>query len=388
MLKKVLAVGISLTMACGLVACGSGEGNTYSVKGGKVTLGKYKGVVVYHDDVAVSEDTYKQSVDYILQQSTTTKTVKKGKVKKTDTVVVDYTGKIEKDGKKVEFDGGSAKDTTIDLVNQKSSFIDGFTDAIVGHKVGDEFTEKLTFPKKYQGEATIGKKKVKLAGKDVWFTYKVKSIQESETPKLTDSFVKEKFGMYGVKTVKEFKTYAKNQIRIQNIMNKVWESKVVKDAKVVKFDKTEKESLANSYKKNFEQQLQQQYGQNMDLKAYLDATKMSEKDWNKQVNEQVETAMKTQLVVRAIAEAESLVNDDSYKKEAETLAKQSKTSVKELESQYGKDQVEYSIMYQKVQEFIAKNVEEKKGSEPTTTAAPATTAKKAETTKKADKKSK
>ena len=96
------------------------------------------------------------------------------------------------------------------------------------------------------------------------------------------------------------------------------------------------------------------------------------------------------MVVYAIAEEQDLIPSGSeYKKEVETLAKQNKSSVKEIESQYGKEQVEYAIIYQNVQEFIAENVTYKKGSEPTTTVAPVTTAKaKATKAAKATKKSK
>ena len=57
--------------------------------------------------------------------------------------------------------------------------------------------------------------------------------------------------------------------------------------------------------------------------------------------------------------------------------------VSDLEKQYGKEEVEYAILYQKVQEYFANNVTVKEGSAPTTeaptTEAPTTEA--VETTK-------
>ena len=52
---------------------------------------------------------------------------------------MDYTGYLDGDA----FDGGSATDTMIDVANncdatQKTNYIDGFSDGLVGAKVGDE----------------------------------------------------------------------------------------------------------------------------------------------------------------------------------------------------------------------------------------------------------
>ena len=47
---------------------------------------------------------------------------------------------------------------------------------------------------------------------------------------------------------------------------------------------------------------------------------------------------------------------------------QNSLSVKELESTYGKTEVEYAVITQRVQKYIAENVTVKEGSEPTTAA--------------------
>ena len=382
MSKKITAVVLTLAVALTIVGCGTSKTDY-----GNVKLAKYKGVTVYKDDVKVTDAMYKQAVDNILQQSSTSKTVKKGTVKKDSTVVTDYSGKIEVGGKKVKFEGGTANDQTIDITAQASSFIAGFTDALVGHKVGDKFTKKLKFPKSYGQSTKINKKDVKLAGKDVWFTFKIKSIQKTVTPKLDDKFVAEQYGVVGVKTVKEFKKYAKKQMLNANITNKVWQ-KIIDASKVKNYNAKALKKQKKEQESQFVNQLQQQYG--ADLKTYLEACSMSQKDWDKQLDKQSKTTLKEKMVVYAIAEEQDLIPSGSeYKKEAETLAKQNKSSVKEIESQYGKEQVEYAIIYQNVQEFIAENVTYKKGSEPTTTMAPVTTAKaKATKAAKATKKSK
>lgn len=392
MFKKVLAVGFSAVLALSLVACGGSKDNksksskettkaseseaatVYSVKDEKIKVGSgvikladYSQLTVYEDDVKVTDDSYKSQVDYILEQSATYKDTKSAKISSVDKVKVDYSGQIKYKGKKVTFEGGTASDQEIDLGNNSSGYIDGFTKALEGqHKVGDKFTKKLKFPDTYKNNTKIDGKEVKLAGKTVWFTFTIKSISTKSVPKLTDKFVKEKFGAYGVTDVKSFEKYAREQMRTSNIMNKVW-SKFVASCEVVSYSSTEKESLKKVADANYESQLQSQYG--VDLDSYLEAASMSKEDWDNNIMSQVESSLKTKMVYQALAKKADLVPSDSdYNKEAETLAQQNSLSVKELESTYGKTEVEYAVITQRVQKYIAENVTVKEGSEPTTAA--------------------
>ena len=75
-----------------------------------------------------------------------------------DKVNIDYTGYM--DGEK--FEGGSTDGQGTDLVLGSGSYIDGFEDGVVGHKVGETFDLNLKFPDDY-------KTNTELAGKDVTF---------------------------------------------------------------------------------------------------------------------------------------------------------------------------------------------------------------------------
>jgi FKBP-type peptidyl-prolyl cis-trans isomerase len=74
-------------------------------------------------------------------------------VKSGDTVNIDYTGTI--DGE--EFDGGSTNGQGTDLVLGSGSYIDGFEDGIIGHKVGETFDVNVTFPENYGVDSLNGK---------------------------------------------------------------------------------------------------------------------------------------------------------------------------------------------------------------------------------------
>ena len=185
MYKKFLAGALTAIMAFSLVACGSsddkdkkseqetvttGEDATtgkytasddeIEVKYGVIKLVDVKDVTVYEDNIKVTEDAYKSQTESILSQSSTQKTVKKGKVKKDSSVVVDYSGQIEVDGKKVTFDGGTAEDQTINVGTDSANYIDGFVSCLIGKKVGAKFTEKLKFPDDYSNTTKVDDKDV------------------------------------------------------------------------------------------------------------------------------------------------------------------------------------------------------------------------------------
>lgn len=381
MLKKVLALVLALTVAVGLTACGSDEG--------KIKPAKYKGVVVYKDDIKVTDKDVDSTIKNVLSQSATEKKVKKGKVGASDKVNVDYKGKIDYKGKKVAFEGGTAKGQDIDLAQDASNYIEGFTSSLAGHKVGDKFTAKLKFPANYTNKAKVKGKEVSLAGKPVWFTYKINSLVKKDVPKLTDKFVKEKAGELfqadkSVTTVKALKKYIKKEMRKSNIISKIY-SNILEKSKVEEYSKEDLKKEKKDITKEVLNQYAQQLGGEVTIDAYLKACQMTKKQWNKQLTQQAKQRLKEKMLIREIAKREGInVPAKEYKEELKKGAEQQSVKPKELEKQYGKDIIELSLLYTKVQDFIANNVKEKKGSEPTTTAAPMTT-KKAKKTKKASK---
>lgn len=84
-----------------------------------------------------------------------------------DTVTIDYLGTV--DGK--AFTGGNTLESDgepYELVIGSGSFIEGFEEQLVGHKVGENFNIEVQFPDEYQDD--------QLAGKKATFNISVKSI--------------------------------------------------------------------------------------------------------------------------------------------------------------------------------------------------------------------
>ena len=383
MLKKLLAIMLAVVVAIGFTGCGSSDG--------KIKLAKYKGVVVYKDDIKVTKQDVDNAINQAISQNATEKKVKKGKVGASDKVNVNYKGEINYKGKREAFEGGTAKKQDIDLANDAQNYIEGFTKSIVGHKVGDTFTAKMKFPKTYTNKAKVKGKEVSLAGKPVWFTFKINNLIKKDVPKLTDKFVKEKAKTLfqiddeKVTTVKALKKYIKREMRKYNISNKIMNN-ILEESKVIKYDPKELKKEKKRLTQQTLDQYKQQMGTDVTLDAYLKACQMKKKQWDSQITEQAKQSLKQKMFIEKVADNEGLnLSDADYKKEVKKIAKQQGVSVKDFEKQYGKDVIMISLLQQRVNDFIVDNVKEKKGSEPTTTPAPMSTAK---TTKKAKSKKK
>ena len=81
-----------------------------------------------------------------------------------DTAVIDFKGFVGDEA----FQGGEA--SKHHLILGSGSFIPGFEDQIIGHKIGDEFDVNVKFPENYHAE--------NLAGKDARFAVKVHEIRK------------------------------------------------------------------------------------------------------------------------------------------------------------------------------------------------------------------
>lgn len=81
-----------------------------------------------------------------------------------DTINLDYVGSV--DG--IEFEGGSTQGQGTDLTLGSGTYIDGFEEAVEGHKVGESFDIHVTFPENYGNSD--------LAGKDAVFNITINGV--------------------------------------------------------------------------------------------------------------------------------------------------------------------------------------------------------------------
>ena len=116
-----------------------------------------------------------------------------------DVAVIDFKGFIGDEA----FEGGEA--TKHHLILGSGSFIPGFEDQIIGHKVGDKFDVNVKFPADYHAE--------NLAGKDARFAVEVHEVRKHILPELNDDLAKQ----VGQETVDALKEHIRKIINEQYV---------------------------------------------------------------------------------------------------------------------------------------------------------------------------
>ncbi len=181
----------------------------------KVTLGEYKNIDVEKVvEPVTDEDVDKQVEAMRAHHANLIDAAEDDPIVDGDFITLDYTGTI--DGEK--FAGGEAKDQPLEIGSHK--FIPGFEEQLIGAKVGEERTIKVTFPEEYHTK--------KLAGKDAEFACKINSIKHRELPELNDEFVKK---------ISTFQTVDEYKANIRQNMEKNAENRAVEAQRQAAIDK-------------------------------------------------------------------------------------------------------------------------------------------------------
>ncbi len=311
----------------------------------EIKLGDYKQLKVKKPAVKVM----KKDIDEILNNiasSFAEKKVVKREARLDDEVVIDFVGK--KDGK--AFDGGSAKDYK--LVLGSETFIPGFEDGIVEHKVGDKFDLKLTFPKDY------GVKD--LAGAKVVFEVLLKQVNEVTKAKIDDEMAK-KCGPF--KTLDELKKDIEKNLQAQNEYRAMenFKDELVK-ALVKKSTVSAPEIMIDDQIKAIREDISRNAAsRGMSFEDFLKAGGKNLEDWEKEARELAEMRVKASLVLQTLAvEAKIKVADEEVAAkiaELRDVYKNSAEALKSLKDPNVKMDIKNRMTIEKTLEFLAKENE-------------------------------
>jgi trigger factor len=182
------------------------------------------------------------------------------KAKDGDTVVVDFVGKV--DG--VAFDGGTGEDMKVKIGS--GSLIPGFEEQLIGVKTGDDKVLNVTFPDDYGAE--------NLAGKPATFDITVKSILDSDKPKVDDEFAKS----LGLEGIDQLKDLLKGQIEQEhNGLTRTYMKRKLLDQLAASHDFDVPPSMVEAEFNQIWAQLQHEAGHEEDPEAAL-AEMEAEKD--------------------------------------------------------------------------------------------------------------
>ena len=347
--KKILMTAAATLLAVVMTGCsGSNAAYLSGVKASDyATPCDYSSIPVEEEAPSVSDTYLEYVIQYQLSSSATNEEITdRDDVEEGDIANIDYTGKM--DGE--EFDGGSA--TGYDLTIGSGSFIDGFEDGIIGHKVGEEFDLNLTFPEDYSSED--------LAGKDVVFTVKVNSISQKVTPELTDEWVASQ-SIDDVSTVEEYRDYVYDSLLSQaqstydsDVQSKVADY-VVENSTYPQDPPQEMIDRLVESMKTYYTNYATQYGMELDdfLTTFLGA---DEDDPEAILTENATTSAKELLVMKAIADKEDLnPSRTEFNTQLSSYAAQAGySSVDEFKKNEDAESVRESMMLQNVLDFLQK----------------------------------
>ncbi len=216
-----------------------------------------------------------------------------------DSVVMDYTGKL--DG--VAFEGGSATDSKHDVLLDASTFIDGFDAGLIGMKAGETKDLNLRFPNPYQNNPD-------LAGKEVVFTVTIDKISRLDYPELTDALIADHKDVFGdeYKTAEEFVDAIRKELASQYesydndlIIDGAW-SYLAKNSEFLSYPEEILAGYENAVFKSYEMQIKQ-YGYTLESyilnQGYLSVDDFKEKE----IKVQAKGILEEKLIMYSCADA-------------------------------------------------------------------------------------
>ena len=349
-----------------------------------VKLGKYEGVEVPYSEREINDETVNNELEAMQKRNASQEEVTDRAVENGDTAVIDYEG--FKDG--VAFEGGKGENYNLKIGS--GSFIPGFEEQIIGHKIDEEFSIEVKFPDEYHSE--------ELKGAAATFNVKIHAIKAEKLPELDDEFAKD---VSEFDTLDELKAdiKAKQIERAQKEAKNVFENEVVR----VVSDNAEVEVPDCMVDTEVEQMIQQQASsmqqQGIELDMYLKYVGQTMDEFKESMKPMAKVRVKSNLVLEAISkEMKVEATDDDYNNELETIAKAYNMKKEDVENAIGKNSeyLKESIITRKTVEALAEkavktepkaeDAKEEKKAAPKKTAAKKSTKKDSEATEeKAEK---
>lgn len=331
MKRKYVIPLIILAAVTALTGCQKQNKNSYDKY---VTLGEYTGMTIDRIVTTVTDDDVQEEIQNELYADAEFKEVTDRGAKEGDTVNIDYTGKINGE----EFDGGS--DTGMDLELGSDTFLPEFEDGIIGMKKGETKDITITFPEDYDGTVD---------GKTAVFSVTVNSITEAILPEYNDAYVKEN---YDYDTTAEYEASLKSDLQEQYDEDATFTA--CSDALSEAVDNAEFDGYPEDMYDAAKEQMEYE-NQAFADQLGIELTDLVGEDYD--IEEDILAAIHEKLVVYAIAEKEKLtVTDEEFDTYAEDNWELYGYDTKEdFISDYGDEEIRYSLLYDKVLNFLGEN---------------------------------
>ncbi|MEB7050234.1 trigger factor [Mammaliicoccus sciuri] len=291
----------------------------------EVELGDYKGLSIEKQDREVTDEEFNQAIeDAVSRQAELT--VKEGEIAGGDVVNINFDGYVDGEA----FEGGQAEG--YDLEIGSGSFIPGFEEQLIGLKANDSKDVVVTFPEEYHAE--------ELAGKEATFKCEVNEVKSKEIPELDDELAQELDE--SVSTVDEYKEKLRKDLeeaKVNQAEATEKEEAITKATDNAKVDIPE--AMINTELDRMMQEFEQRISQQgLNLELYYQFSGQSEEELKAQMKEDAEKRVKTNLTLRAIADAENIeVSDADVEAEFAKMSEQFGLSVEDIKATLGNNDI-------------------------------------------------
>ncbi|WP_204981656.1 trigger factor [Mammaliicoccus sciuri] len=291
----------------------------------EVELGDYKGLSIEKQDREVTDEEFNQAIeDAVSRQAELT--VKEGEIAEGDVVNINFDGYVDGEA----FEGGQAEGYDLEIGSE--SFIPGFEEQLIGLKANDSKDVVVTFPEEYHAE--------ELAGKEATFKCEVNEVKSKEIPELDDELAQELDE--SVSTVDEYKEKLRKDLeeaKVNQAEATEKEEAITKATDNAKVDIPE--AMINTELDRMMQEFEQRISQQgLNLELYYQFSGQSEEELKAQMKEDAEKRVKTNLTLRAIADAENIeVSDADVEAEFAKMSEQFGLSVEDIKATLGNNDI-------------------------------------------------
>lgn len=304
-----------------------------------VTVAPYTGQTIDRYISEVTDEDVQSYVEDELSVNATYNEITDRAAEEGDLVTVDYTGTL--DGE--EFEGGSEEDAQLELGS--GEYIDGFEEAFIGMKPGEEKEFDITFPTPYDGE---------LDGKTATFKGTLKSITETVYPEYNDEYVS---SFFDYSTVEEYEDAIRAELEETNAAD-ADETAAEEFLATVVQGSTFKGDAPEDLRKACEEARDAENQELMDIFGLSDLSDLYGEDYSPEA--ELAELVNERLVIYTIAAREKLAISDA---EYEATLKEEMadaggyTSVEEYESEVigDPDAYKYTLLRSKVLSFLMEN---------------------------------
>ena len=281
---------------------------------------KYKGLEAAKETVRVTKNEIAEEIEFIRKRNGRLITIEDQPAEDGDETTIDFEGFLDGSA----FEGGKGEKFPLKLGS--GSFIPGFEEQIIGHKAGDEFEIKVTFPEDYGAK--------ELAGKETVFKIKLHEVKRTELPEVDDEFVKD---VSEFNTVDEYKADVKAKIteRKQKAAERAFEEAVIDELLAntqVDIPAAMIDGEVDDQVRDYDYRLQMQ-GANLD--TYFKYTDSTMESLRESFRPGAERNVRTRLALEAVVKAENITPTED-----------------EIEEEYRKIASGYNMDIQKVKDSI------------------------------------